>query len=59
MTPPMTPQDLAKRLKAHGLDIGKAGVADIESGVRPVQHFELVVLAGILNTTVYGLIGGE
>ena len=41
------------------LDIHRAGVADIESGVRKARHLELIVLAEVLNTTVYGLLGGE
>ena len=58
MKPPLTQLELARRLKNQGFDVNEAGVKDIESGKRAVYHPELVVLAGVLNTTVHWLVNG-
>ena len=58
MKPPLTQLGLAKRLKGQGFDISKNGVDEIESGKRSAHHLELIVIAGVLNTTVNWLLGG-
>jgi ribosome-binding protein aMBF1 (putative translation factor) len=56
VTPYLSQQELAKRLKDAGIDIGTAGVAEIESGNRSLNYYEVSALASILNTTANQLI---
>jgi hypothetical protein len=55
-TPPLSQRALVKRLKEAGLDISLAELAEIESGIRPLKQYEVTVLAGVLNTTVFQLL---
>ncbi|MEI8138654.1 MAG: helix-turn-helix transcriptional regulator [bacterium] len=55
VTPYLSQQELAKRLKDAGIDISTAGVAEIEAGKRSLNYYQVTVLASILNTTVHQL----
>jgi transcriptional regulator with XRE-family HTH domain len=55
--PPITQEELSKRLSKLGVSIGRAGVAKIETGIRGVLDFELVALAKTLNVKVTWLLG--
>ena len=55
--PPITQQELSKRLFKQGVSVDRAGIAKIESGIRGVLDFELVALAKALNVKVSWLLG--
>jgi transcriptional regulator with XRE-family HTH domain len=55
--PPLTQQELSKRLFKLGISIDRAGIAKIETGIRGVLDFELVALAKALNVEVLWLLG--
>ena len=50
--PPLTQESLAARLQLAGWDIGRAGVAKIELGLRQVTDIEVVKLAAALDVSV-------
>jgi HTH-type transcriptional regulator, cell division transcriptional repressor len=55
--PPITQEQLAKKLAKLGATIDRAGVAKIETGIRGVLDFELVALAKALGVKVTWLLG--
>ena len=55
--PPLTQEQLSKRLSKLGVSIDRAGVAKIETGIRGVLDFELVGLAKALGVKVTWLLG--
>lgn len=55
--PPLTQEELSKKLSKQGVSIDRAGVAKIETGIRGVLDFELVALAKVLNVKVTWLLG--
>jgi len=57
--PPLTQEGLSKRLAKLGVSIDRAGVAKIETGIRGVLDFELVVLARALDVKVTWLLGAK
>lgn len=57
--PPLTQEQLSKKLGKLGVSIDRAGVAKIETGIRGVLDFELVALAKALRVTVTWLLGAK
>ena len=55
ITPRLSQRELAKRLQVAGIDINRAGVAQIEAGKRTLNYYEVSVLAAVLNTTPFEL----
>ena len=55
--PPLTQEQLSKRLSELGVSIDRAGVAKIETGIRGVLDFELVAIAKALGVKVTWLLG--
>lgn len=55
--PPITQDELSKKLTRVGVSIDRAGVAKIETGIRGVLDFELVALAKVLGVKVTWLLG--
>jgi transcriptional regulator with XRE-family HTH domain len=55
--PPITQEELSKRLSKLGVSIDRAGVAKIETGIRGVLDYELVALAKSLDVKVTWLLG--
>ena len=55
--PPITQDELSKKLNKLGVSIDRAGIAKIETGVRGVLDFELVALAKSLGVKVTWLLG--
>jgi HTH-type transcriptional regulator, cell division transcriptional repressor len=55
--PPLTQEDVAKKLAKEGVSIDRAGIAKIETGIRGVLDFELVALAKALSVKVTWLLG--
>jgi hypothetical protein len=55
--PPLTQVGLSKKLSKLGVNIDRAGIAKIETGIRGVLDFELVALAKALNLKVSWLLG--
>jgi transcriptional regulator with XRE-family HTH domain len=55
--PPLTQEDLSKKLSKLGVSIDRAGVAKIETGIRGVLDFELVALAKALDVKATWLLG--
>jgi transcriptional regulator with XRE-family HTH domain len=51
-TPPLTQEQLSKKVRKLGAPIDRAGVAKIEAGIRGVLDFELVAIAKALNVSV-------
>ena len=54
--PPITQEELSKRLSRLGVSIDRAGVAKIETGIRGVLDYELVALAKALDVEVSWLL---
>ena len=54
--PPITQEELSKRLSKQGVSIDRAGVAKIETGIRGVLDYELVALAKALDVEVSWLL---
>jgi transcriptional regulator with XRE-family HTH domain len=54
--PPITQEELSRRLGKLGVSIDRAGVAKIETGIRGVLDFELVALAKVLDVEVTWLL---
>jgi hypothetical protein len=57
--PPITQQELSKRLFKLGVSIDRSGIAKIETGIRGVLDFELVALSKALNVKVPWLLGSK
>jgi transcriptional regulator with XRE-family HTH domain len=55
--PPITQLDLLARLQVLGMKIEQPAISKIESGIRPVSDFEVVILAKALNVSVKWLLG--
>jgi HTH-type transcriptional regulator, cell division transcriptional repressor len=55
--PPLTQEDLAKKLSKQGVSIDRAGIAKIETGIRGVLDYELVAVAKALGVKVTWLLG--
>lgn len=55
--PPLTQDELSKKLHKLGVSIDRAGVAKIETGIRGVLDYELVALAKALDVKVSWLLG--
>ena len=55
--PPLTQEELSKRLAKLGVSIDRAGVAKIETGIRGVLDYGLVALAKALDVKVTWLLG--
>jgi len=55
--PPVTQQQLSKRLSRLSVSIDRAGIAKIETGIRGVLDFEVVALAKSLGVTTAWLLG--
>ena len=55
--PPLTQEELSKKLSKLGVSIDRAGIAKIETGIRGVLDIELVALANALGVTVTWLLG--
>ncbi len=55
--PPLTQDELSKKLSKRGVSIDRAGVAKIETGIRGVLDFELVAFAKALGVKVTWLLG--
>ena len=55
--PPLTQDQVSKRLAKLGVSIDRAGIAKIEAGIRGVLDYELVVLAKVLGVKVTWLVG--
>ncbi|HEV2692850.1 MAG TPA: helix-turn-helix transcriptional regulator [Verrucomicrobiae bacterium] len=55
--PPLTQEELSKKLANLGVSIDRAGIAKIETGIRGVLDFELVALAKALDVKVTLLLG--
>jgi HTH-type transcriptional regulator, cell division transcriptional repressor len=54
--PPLTQEELAKKLAKLGVSIDRAGIAKVETGIRGVLDFELVALAKALGVKVNWLL---
>ena len=57
--PPVTQQQLSKRLSRLSVSIDRAGIAKIEAGIRGVLDFEVVALAKSLGVTAAWLLGAK
>ena len=55
--PPVTQEELSKKLAKLGVTIDRAGVAKIEAGIRGVLDYEIVALAKALGVKVTWLLG--
>jgi transcriptional regulator with XRE-family HTH domain len=55
--PPLTQEQLSKRLAKQGVSIDRAGIAKIEAGIRGVLDFELVAISKALDVSVSSLLG--
>ena len=55
-TPPLTQEQLSKKLSKLGVSVDRAGIAKIETGIRGVLDFELVALAKTLGVKVTWLL---
>lgn len=54
--PPLTQDQLSRRLAKLGVSIDRAGVAKIEAGIRGVLDYELLALAKALGVRVMWLL---
>jgi hypothetical protein len=54
--PALTQEDLSRKLSTFGVNIDRAGIAKIETGIRGVLDFELVALSKALNVKVTWLL---
>jgi len=55
--PPLTQEELSKRLAKLGVPIDRAGIAKIEAGIRGVLDFEVVALAKAVGVKTSWLLG--
>jgi hypothetical protein len=54
--PAMSQLELSEKLASFGVQIDRAGIAKIETGIRCVYDFELPALAKVLGVSVNGLL---
>ena len=57
LQPPLTQEELSKKLAKLGVSIDRAGIAKIEGGIRGVLDFEVVALSKALNISANWLLG--
>jgi ribosomal protein L9 len=57
--PPVTQEELSKRLSKQGVSIDRAGIAKIETGIRGVLDYEVVALAKALDVSSEWLLSGK
>jgi HTH-type transcriptional regulator, cell division transcriptional repressor len=57
--PPLTQQELSARILKQDVQIDRAGVAKIETGIRCVLDYEVVALAKALEVSVGWLLSGR
>ena len=57
--PPLTQEQLSKKLNKLGVSIDRAGIAKIETGIRGVLDYEVVALAKALGVKVTWLLQGR
>jgi hypothetical protein len=55
--PPVTQEQLSRRVAKYGATIDRAGIAKIETGIRGVLDFEVVALSKALGVTSGWLLG--
>jgi hypothetical protein len=55
-SPRISHRELSKRLKKTGLDLSPADIAEIEKGNRPLNYYQVTILASALNTTAHHLL---
>jgi hypothetical protein len=55
--PPITQEELSKRLAKLGVTIDRAGIAKIETGIRGVLDYEVVAFAKALDVKTGWLLG--
>ena len=55
--PPITQQELSKKLGNLGVPIDRAGIAKIETGIRGALDYEVVAIAKALGVKVAWLLG--
>ena len=55
-TPPLTQEQLSALLAEVGIQIDRAGIAKIETGIRGVLDFEVVALSRALNVDALWLL---
>lgn len=55
--PPLTQEQLSKKIGKLGVSIDRAGIAKIEAGIRGVLDFELVALSKALGVSLASLLG--
>jgi hypothetical protein len=55
--PPLTQKELSTRVIKCGVDIDRAGVAKIETGIRCVLDYEVLAIAKALRVSVGWLLG--
>lgn len=58
-SPPLTQEQLSKKLAKLGVSIDRAGIAKIETGIRGVLDFELVAIAKALDVKVTWLLNDK
>ena len=54
--PKITQAQLAARLQLQGINLERAAISKIETGIRPVTDLELIAIARVLGTTVAWLV---
>jgi len=57
--PPLTQAALSKKLAKLGVNIDRAGIAKIETGIRGVLDFEVIALAKALDVKMTWLLGAK
>ncbi len=55
--PPMSQSDLLAQLQVHDMQITQPALSRMENGQRPVNDYELLILAEVLNVSVMWLLG--
>lgn len=58
-TPPLTQNELASRLRRLKFEVDRVGISKIETGLRQVHDFEVVLLAQVLEVSVGWLLGED
>ncbi|GAB4429334.1 MAG: helix-turn-helix transcriptional regulator [Anaerolineae bacterium] len=57
--PALTQEDLAVKLKQLGFDLDRVGISKVETGLRQIHDYEVVLLAQALEVSVNWLLLGE
>lgn len=55
-SPRISHRELSKRLKASGLHLSPADIAEIEKGNRTLNYYQVTLLASALDTTAHQLL---